>query len=158
VVEFNCRFGDPEAEAVLPLVGGDLGELLAGAARGALEPRRIERESGATVVVALTHEDYPGAARGEGVLEGLDALKADAEVTVFHAASRRDGGRWRLPAGRAAYVMARAGDHAAARTRVYRAIDRLGGSHWRCRRDIAAGVPGGREVAPAGSPARASED
>ena len=140
VVEFNCRFGDPEAQVVLPLIAGDLSGLLESAARGALEPDRIGVAAGAAVAVALTHRDYPGPPDGEGVIENLDALEGQENVTVFCSAARREGSAWRVPGGRAATVMARAADREHARRRAYDAIDRLGGSGWRCRRDIAAGA------------------
>lgn len=151
VVEFNVRFGDPEAEAVLPLVDGDLSSLLASAARGELEPSRIARAAGATVVVALVQEDYPGSADIDGVIERLDSLAGDEDVTVFHASVRRAGAAWRTTGGRASYVMARAEDFDAARTRVYSAIGRLSGSGWRCRHDIGAGVESGRATTPTGT-------
>ena len=149
VVEFNVRFGDPEAEAVLPLVDGDLSALLASAAGGELQSSRIERAAGATVVVALVHHEYPGTPVTQAVIEGLDSVVENDGVTVFHAGVRRVGAAWRTTGGRAAYVMARAEDFAAARTRVYSAIDQLRGSGWRCRHDIGAGVGISRAPAPA---------
>jgi phosphoribosylamine--glycine ligase len=136
VVEFNVRFGDPETQVVVPLVDGSLGALLASAARGALEPDCIARRPGAAVAVALVDEAYPEAARGEGVIAGLDGLAAMEDVTVFHAGAVRDATSWRVRGGRAAYVMARGAGREDARTRAYRAIASLSGSGWRARGDI----------------------
>ena len=141
VVEFNVRFGDPETQAVLPLVGGSLTDLIESAARGSLAPGTIRRESGATVAVALVDEGYPEALRGDGRIEGLDALESD-RVAVFHAATARLDAGWRVRGGRAAYVVATGADRESARAHAYHAIDALRGSGWRCRRDIAAN-PGG---------------
>jgi len=145
VVEFNCRFGDPETQAVLPRVEGSLLDVLRRAAAGALGNATVRRASGATVAVALTDEGYPEEARGGGTIDGLEALEDEADLTVFHAGTRLEDGAWRVRGGRAAYVVARAADRASARARVYAAIGRLGGSGWRCRRDIAsasAAAPG----------------
>lgn len=139
VVEFNARFGDPETQSILPLVEGSLGELLASAARGALEPAAIRRAPGATVTTALVDEGYPVAVHGGGVIRGLDAVEAD-DVLVFHAATRRADDAWAVTGGRAAYVTARAATLEAARDRARRAVGTLSGHGWRARSDIAANV------------------
>jgi phosphoribosylamine--glycine ligase len=138
VVEINVRCGDPETQAVLPLVRGDLAGLMIGVANGVLERERIERESGAAVVVALVDRDYPESSSGAGVIEGLDDLMRDPSLMVFHAGTRRDAGSWRIAGGRGAYVAARADDRKSARHRVYDAIARLGGEGYRYRRDVAS--------------------
>ncbi len=136
VVEFNVRFGDPEAQVVLPVLDGDLGALLESAARGALDPDAVRRAPAAAVVVALVGEGYPESSATPCTLEGLDAL--GPEVTVFHAGTRSAGpDRWEGAGGRAAYVMACAAEAGLARDRVYAAIGRLGGRGYRYRRDIA---------------------
>ena len=135
VVEFNVRFGDPETQAVLPLVAGSFSTLLASAAAGRLAPEVLALHSGACVSVALVDEGYPEANVG-GAIEGLEAL-AEAGVLVFHAGTRRDGASWRLAGGRAAYVTARGADVEDARRRAYDAIGRLRGRGWRCRGDVA---------------------
>jgi phosphoribosylamine---glycine ligase len=137
VVEFNCRFGDPETELVLPLVDGSLGTLLASAARGALDPAAVARGARATVGVALVDEGYPDRVGGEGAIAGLDSVEDDPALHVFHAACRRERGEWRVGGGRAAHVVATAASREDARARAYRAIGRLSGSGWRCRSDIA---------------------
>jgi len=73
VVEFNVRFGDPETQVVAPLLEGSLTRLLAGAARGQLDPGAVSRAPGHAVAVALSDEGYPEAVRGGGVITGLEA-------------------------------------------------------------------------------------
>ena len=139
VVEFNARFGDPETQSILPLVDGAFGALLAGAARGALDAGAVRAGAGAAVTVALADRGYPGALEG-GAIEGLDALEDEPDLLVFHGATAREGGRWALRGGRAAYVTARGADVEEARARAYGAVARLGGTGWRCRADVARGA------------------
>lgn len=137
VLEFNARFGDPETEAVLPLVAGDLTTLLASAAAGHVEPGAVKRTGRAAVTVALVDEGYPDAVRGDGWIEGLEEV-ASADLLVFHAGTAAAAaGRWVVRGGRAAYVTARAADVATAREHAYAAIARLRGEGWRSRCDIA---------------------
>ncbi|HEY6866631.1 MAG TPA: phosphoribosylamine--glycine ligase, partial [Candidatus Eisenbacteria bacterium] len=133
VIEFNVRFGDPEAQVVLPLLEGSLRRLLASAAAGRLDPDAVRRAPGAAVAVALADEGYPDAVRGGGVITGLDPVEQLERVVVFHAAGTAGpAGQWRAAGGRIAYVVGLADTVAAARTRAYDAIARLGGSGWRC--------------------------
>jgi len=139
VVEFNVRFGDPEAQVVLPLLEGSLTRLLVGAAGGRLDPGAITRGSGAAVAVAIADEGYPEAVRGGGVVSGLDAAAEQPGVLVFHATcAPESGGRWRVEGGRGAYLVGLDATLAGARERAYGALGTLGGSGWRCRRDVAA--------------------
>jgi phosphoribosylamine--glycine ligase len=140
VIEFNARFGDPETQSILPLVGGSLSHALASAARGALEPGAIRRLPGAAVTLALVDEGYPDAVRGGGTIDGLDPLEATGEVTVFHAGTRFEEGRWRVRGGRAVYLTATGPRIEEARARVMAARARLSGTGWRNRGDIAAVV------------------
>jgi phosphoribosylamine--glycine ligase len=147
VLEFNVRFGDPEAQVVLPLTGGSLATLLEGAARGRLREAPVRRAPGAVVAVALVDEGYPDEVKAGGRLEGLEELESDA-VSVIHAGTTWLGDAWGIRGGRAAYVVGTGADRGTARARAYAAIDRLRGSGWRCRRDIAAdGDAGGERAA-----------
>ena len=144
VVEFNARFGDPETQATLPLVGGTFAGLLASAAAGALDAGALAIRPGAAVAVAIVDQGYPEAIRGGGSIEHLEQAGSDTGVQVFHAATRRAERGWTITGGRAAYVTATGDDVEAARGRAYECIGRLGGAGWRCRSDV------GRAVASAG--------
>jgi phosphoribosylamine--glycine ligase len=141
VLEFNVRFGDPETEAVLPLVAGSFSGLLLGASRGALDPGSIARRNAASVAVGLVDEGYPESLSGKGVIEGLDALENRPDLLVFHAATARRGDAWAVTGGRAAYVVALGADLAAARTLAYEAVGSLRGGSWRYRHDIGGAMP-----------------
>jgi phosphoribosylamine--glycine ligase len=153
VVEFNCRFGDPETQAVLPLVTGSLARLLADAAAGRLDAGTIARGPGAVVSVAVVAEGYPAAAGG-GTLEGLEALDRRDDLVVFHAGTARHDGAWRIVGGRALHVVASGSSRAEARARAYEGVRLLGGHGWRCRSDIAAGPDAGAPAAQAQADAR----
>ncbi|NOT32595.1 MAG: phosphoribosylamine--glycine ligase [Candidatus Eisenbacteria bacterium] len=141
VLEFNVRFGDPETEALVPLIDGSLTRLLAGAARGKLDRTAVTRAPGATVSVALCAAGYPEAIGEGGIITGLEAIDSHPECQVFHAGTRRVATGWEVRGGRAAHVVARASDLATARTRAYAAVAALGGSGWRVRHDIASPDP-----------------
>ena len=138
VVEFNCRFGDPETQAVVPLLEGSFADLLDGAASGSLDRSSIRRGEGAAVSVAVVDRGYPERVEGGGRIEGVDRLAAEPGVLLFHAAAAPDEGVWRVRGGRALHVAAVGPDREAARHRVYRALERLGGEGWGFRSDIAA--------------------
>jgi phosphoribosylamine---glycine ligase len=138
VVEFNCRFGDPETQVVLPRLNTDLLELLHAVAQGRLgsiEPP-VWREEVCLGVVAASG-GYPGHYEKGLPILGLDSL--DADVLVFHAGTQRDGeGRLVTAGGRVLTVAALGATLAEARERVYANLPRarFDGIHWRT--DIAA--------------------
>jgi phosphoribosylamine--glycine ligase len=137
VVEFNCRFGDPETQVVLPRLGSDLLDLLLAVARGTLgtAPAPVWREDAAVGVVA-TAGGYPGDYATGDPITGLDAL--DADVLVFHAGTRRAAdGELVTAGGRVLTVVGLGSSLAEARGRVYDNLPRVRfpDIHW--RRDIA---------------------
>jgi phosphoribosylamine--glycine ligase len=138
VLEFNARLGDPETQVVLPLLDGDLVELLAAVAEGSLgrvPPPRTA--AGAAVAVVLAAGGYPGAYQTGEVIHGLDRLPEDA--LVFQAGTRLDErGRLATAGGRVLSVVGQGADLAVARERAYsfaRTIH-FNNCHYRC--DIAA--------------------
>jgi phosphoribosylamine--glycine ligase len=135
VLEFNVRFGDPETQALLPLVEGDLGELLSGAARGRL-PEDVGIAPGrwaATVVMAS--RGYPGRYPKGFPIEGIEEVEA-LDRTVFHAGTRREGDRWVTAGGRVLAVSAWADSLERALRRAYEGVEaiRFEGAHF--RRDV----------------------
>jgi len=107
VVEFNCRFGDPETQAILPLMDSSLLELLATVAEGgSLAGRSARWRSGAAVATVVASAGYPGSyAKGKDI-RFADGLESE-EVTVFHAGTRLEGGRLVTSGGRVAAVTGR---------------------------------------------------
>ncbi len=125
VLEFNARFGDPETQAVLPLIGGDLLPILEASARGHALPRDAIAHSGrASVSVALVSGGYPGPYETGKPIHGLDAV--DHTVDVFHAGTALDDdGRTTTAGGRVLAVTAVADTLAEARGIAYDNIRRI---------------------------------
>jgi phosphoribosylamine--glycine ligase len=137
VVEFNVRFGDPETQALVLALEGDLAPVLAAAAQGTLEPGAVG-VAGAAVCVVLASAGYPRAIETGRPISGLDAAEADPDVVVFHAGTQRAGAGFVTAGGRVLGVTARGADVAAARARAYAAADRIHFEGRQLRRDIAA--------------------
>jgi phosphoribosylamine--glycine ligase len=136
VVEFNVRFGDPETQALVLAMEGDLVPLLDGAARGALEAGAAG-VSGAAVCIVLASAGYPRAIESGKTIHGLEAVEPDPDVVVFHAGTRRAGAAFVTAGGRVLGVTSRGADLEAARTRAYAAADRIHFDGMQLRRDIA---------------------
>lgn len=142
LVEYNVRFGDPEAEVVLPRYDGDLAALLAEAASGRIESTPAFVDDAAVTVIAAA-EGYPRSPRSGDVITGLDEAAEVPGVTVFGAGVGLDGdGRAVTAGGRVLAVTALAPRLADARTRAYDAIDRIEWPGKFSRRDIAAAAAG----------------
>ena len=140
VLEYNVRFGDPEAQVVLPRYTGNLSELLEEAASGRIEsePQFDDR---AAVTVVLATEGYPLNPRTGDVIEGLEAADALDDVLVFRAGVDRDSaGRLVTGGGRVLAVTGLGDDLAAARTTAYDAVSRISWPGMQHRTDIAAGA------------------
>lgn len=137
VLEFNCRFGDPETQSLLPRLEGDVLALLAAAAHGDLSDTAVEVADNAAVTVVLAARDYPAAGDAGSTIDGI----ADAEAAgalVFHAGTARHGDRIVTNGGRILDVTATGANVAEARDRAYAACDSITFPGMRYRRDIAA--------------------
>ena len=135
VLEFNCRFGDPETQAILPRIDGDLLPLLLGAATGEL-PGDVAFGDEAAVTVVLTGGGYPERSDSGTPISGIE----DAEATgalVFHAGTARHGGRLVTNGGRILAVTATGEDVRAARSSAYEAASLISFGGMRYRNDIA---------------------
>ena len=134
VVEFNCRFGDPEAQPVLMRLRSDVVELCQRARRGALEDVELDWDPRAALGVVLASGGYPLDYRTGERIAGLDEDMPDTKV--FHAGTKVDGGALVTDGGRVLCVVALGGDVADAQRLAYQRVSRI---HWRAisyRRDI----------------------
>lgn len=137
VLEFNCRFGDPETQAILPRLDEDLLVLLDQTAKGRLSQRVLRWTPDAVVCVVAASAGYPQAPQTGKPIEGLDAAGRMPGVRIFHGATRRQGSQWLTAGGRVLNICGRGGTIRQARDCAYAALDkiRFDGMHY--RRDIA---------------------
>ena len=142
LIEYNCRFGDPEAQVILPRLEDDLLALMLASAQGALPDRPPRFSPRAALTVVLAAQGYPGSPRTGTGIEGLNEAEALPDVIVTHAGTRLDGARLVSAGGRVLNVTALADTVTEARARTYEAVDRIRWPEGFCRRDI-----GWREIA-----------
>jgi phosphoribosylamine--glycine ligase len=137
VLEFNCRFGDPETQTVLPRLGGDLYPVLAACHEGTLGERNLQWTADACVGVVLAAEGYPGAVDTGRPVAGLEEAAAMDGVTVFHAGTAMRQDTVVTAGGRVLTVCGLGTDLDDARARAYRACDAITFEGKTFRRDIA---------------------
>ncbi|NLE65207.1 MAG: phosphoribosylamine--glycine ligase, partial [Elusimicrobia bacterium] len=131
VLEFNTRFGDPEAQAILPRLKTDLVDVLLASAEGRLGDVVLEWDDRACVCVVMASGGYPGEYAAGREIEGL--LDVPAETIVFHAGTRRDGEKVLTSGGRVLGVTALGEGIALAIEKAYAGVARISfdGAHWR---------------------------
>jgi phosphoribosylamine--glycine ligase len=136
LIEFNVRFGDPEAEAILARLEDDLLEFMLGCAKGALPDRAPKFSDQTALTVVMAARGYPGAVVKGTPIKGLDAAGRLPGVSILHAATRREGETIVSDGGRVLAVTALGRDVIEAQSRAYAAVDRLDWPGGFCRRDI----------------------
>jgi phosphoribosylamine--glycine ligase len=134
VIEFNCRFGDPEIQAVLPRLQSDLMGILEAAVAGTLDTVTLEWSEESVVNVVLAAQGYPSEPRSGDVITGLDASTG----LVFHAGTKRDGKHLRTDGGRVLSVLGTGSNTESARHAAYAAVESIRFKGKMFRRDIAA--------------------
>jgi phosphoribosylamine--glycine ligase len=136
LIEYNVRFGDPEAQVLMMRLESDLLPALLATAEGRLGKLVLNWHDEAALCVVMAAKGYPGAYEKGTEIRGLDVAGADPDVQVFHAGTKLDGTRLLADGGRVLCVTARGKDIAEAKRRAYHAVDKI---HWPggfCRRDI----------------------
>ncbi|MDH3285822.1 MAG: phosphoribosylamine--glycine ligase, partial [Acidobacteriota bacterium] len=145
VLEYNCRFGDPETQVLLPRLGSDLVPLLAAAAHGDLSSVRVEWRREAAVCVVLAAQGYPGSYQKGKRISGLELFVGRTDILFFHAGTRTGpGGEIRTASGRVLGITGLGRDISEAREKVYDAASRVSFPGMHYRRDIAAEVEASR--------------
>ena len=148
VIEWNCRFGDPETQVILPRIRGDVAAILMAAAQGTLdEVEGIDIDPHPVVGVVMASGGYPEAYAQGRPIRGLEKAEAHEGVTVLHAGTRRKDGEWQTSGGRVLTVTAAGADFADARDRAYQAVADISfdGEHHRtdiAKRALAPVAPG----------------
>jgi len=136
LLEYNCRFGDPETQPIMARMLGDVGAVLAGAARGELPLGKLTCDARVAVCVVVAAAGYPGAPRTGDPIGGLDNIPAD--VVVFHAGTARKGEALVTAGGRVLGVTALGVSVEQARERAYAVVDAIQLDGKQVRRDIGA--------------------
>jgi phosphoribosylamine--glycine ligase len=137
LLEYNCRFGDPETQPIMARLRGDLGAVLHGAARGELHVGSLAWDARVALCVVVAAAGYPGAPRTGDPIAGLDAPHEDG-VVIFHAGTARRGEAIVSAGGRVLGVTALGIGAAQARAKAYDAVDRIELAGMQVRRDIGA--------------------
>jgi len=138
VLEFNCRFGDPECQPLMANLDNDLYEVLAAAVDGTLADHRPVARAGAALTVVMAAEGYPGPYPKGREIAGIDRAAAATDTLVFHAGTRADGGRIVTSGGRVLGVTGLGATLAEARARAYAACEEIHFAGAYYRRDIGA--------------------
>lgn len=146
VLEFNCRFGDPETQVILPRLKSDLLELFEATIDGTLEGRTIEWDERAAVTVVLASGGYPDKYETGKPIRGLEAAAEAKDVHIFHAGTRKENDTVVTAGGRVLAVTALGESVAAARERAYEAVSQIDFEGCHYRRDIALGAVGAKVV------------
>ncbi|WP_018949279.1 phosphoribosylamine--glycine ligase [Thioalkalivibrio sp. ALMg11] len=137
VLEFNCRFGDPETQPILSRLDSDLGELVEAALDGRLDQVRAEWDPRVALGVVLAAGGYPGTYRKGDPITGLEAVERDPDAHVFHAGTAQGGdGTIVTAGGRVLCVVGLGEDVKAAQKKAYAAVQQIHFDDIYCRTDI----------------------
>lgn len=136
VVEFNCRFGDPETEAVLPLFDGDLARVMLDCVHGTLSDEAVVWKKACAVDVVLASEGYPASHSSGEVISGIEDAKKTG-CLVFHAGTVKKNGEYVVNGGRVLNVVALADTLAEAKAKAYEGVSRISWRGMQYRHDIA---------------------
>ena len=140
VIEFNCRFGDPEAQVLLPRLQSDLVPAMFAASDGQLSQFDLRwYEDEAAVCVVMAANGYPGTYAKGTEIRNLDALAGGTDVIAFHAGTAADGGKILASGGRVLGITGIGDSIPEARSRAYEAVAKIDWPEGFCRRDIAGG-------------------
>lgn len=138
LIEYNCRFGDPECQVLMLRLESDLLGLLDGVARGELSKLSVTLKPVSAVGVVMASRGYPGEFEKGSAIRGLDAAAGMPGAMIFHAGTRSDGAMIRANGGRVLTVCATGADLPEARARAYAAVGKIDWPEGFCRSDIGA--------------------
>jgi len=143
VLEFNCRFGDPETQALIPRIRSDMADLLASCTDGTLGQGHVEWDPRPCVNVVVASQEYPASGPTGLEITGLEAAGEVPDAYVYHAGTARKDGRVTTAGGRVLSVSALGSDLGEARARAYEAVEKIHFEGMRYRRDIGERAMGG---------------
>ncbi|RMD59520.1 MAG: phosphoribosylamine--glycine ligase, partial [Nitrospirae bacterium] len=143
VLEFNCRFGDPETQVVLPLLKSDLVDIMRATVEGRLRNVDINWHSGAALCVIMASKGYPKKYETGKVIHGLEDVKKLKDVYVFHAGTKIENGNIVTSGGRVLGITALGDDIKDAKDKAYSAVSMISWDGLHYRKDIGYQVLGG---------------
>lgn len=135
VLEYNCRFGDPETQVVLPLLESDLAEVFSNIADGYIHVDEIKWSEKSAVTVVLASKGYPGSYEKGKVIDGLDNIR-ETDGVIFHAGTRRENGKFLSDSGRVLDVTAFGESLKEAIANAYRLVNKVNFQNMYYRSDI----------------------
>ena len=134
IIEYNCRFGDPECQAVMPLVKGDIASFCLAAAQGEMKPELLAFDEGWSVCLILASAGYPASSRSGDVISGLEDV---SNARVYHAGTKRNAnGDWETNGGRVLAVVAGGGERLQAVDAAYAELEKVSFDGAQKRADI----------------------
>jgi phosphoribosylamine--glycine ligase len=136
LIEYNCRFGDPECQVLMTRMESDLVPLLAAAARGDLAGQPVAWSKDAALSVVMAANGYPGSYKKGTEIRGISKAERDSSTKIFHAGTKQEDGHLLAVGGRVLNVTARGANVTEAQKAAYTAIDKLEWDDGFCRRDI----------------------
>lgn len=136
VLEFNCRMGDPETEALVMRMNFDLCEALERTVAGELKNFKLSWEPKASACVVAAARNYPGKPETGKKIEGMKQLPANGEAAIFHAGTRREGGSYYTTSGRVLTIAGRGASVTEARRRAYELVKQISFEGMQYRKDI----------------------
>jgi len=137
VLEYNCRFGDPETQVILPLLDSDLYEIMLACAQGRLEGQEVKWKAGAATTVVCAAPGYPEAYPKGLPISGLEEAAKLPNVTVYHAGTKEEAGSGLVTSGgRVLAVTGTGGSFRRSLQRSYQAVDKISFEGMHVRRDI----------------------
>jgi phosphoribosylamine--glycine ligase len=136
VLEYNCRFGDPEAQPLLFRLNSDIVPIMDSIASGKLQHIELDWKPGYSVCVVMASSGYPGKYEKEHEIKGLESLKERDDVYVFHAGTKYSGGKTVTNGGRVLGVTASSTDLVSAIDKSYKAVNKIDCPNLFCRTDI----------------------
>lgn len=136
LIEYNCRFGDPECQVLMSRMNSDFLPVLKAAAEGDLTGQGIDWDDSAALTVVMAADGYPGSYQKGTEIRGLTKAESADGTKVFHAGTKQEDGHFLAVGGRVLNVTARGENVTAAQKAAYEAVDKLDWENGFCRRDI----------------------
>ncbi len=137
LLEYNCRFGDPETQAILPRLETDLLDLMLACVEGNLGNRSLKWDTSKCICVVVASKGYPESSSSGDIISGLEDLKSLRDLNVFHAGTAINDGMLVTDGGRVLGITSKAADFRESRKRVYEAIKKISFTGMQYRTDIA---------------------